>query len=222
MNNQKTVLILGGSGQTGRCVISRFLQEGYRVNSLTRNPNKAPKIKEGNVNWFEGSLQEIGSLKKAAQGVSAIISCVGADDMNDTKVYTDVYKNVVPIMKELKIKRIMMITTEKDNPESPWMFRKIFSKMLKNIFENQIQAENLFKSLKDPEIKWTIVRLSRITGDQFTGGLAINEDNSRPDETDWTTPTWYAAEFLVEEVFSDTWTNKFVAVTRKRTPGCCG
>lgn len=222
MNQSKTILVLGGSGHTGKIVIARFLREGYTIHSLTRKPNKAPKFKEGDVKWFEGSLSDTASIKRAAQGCSAILSCVGADNMKHTTVYTDVYQNVVPIMQELKIPRIMMITTEKGNPHSPWMVRKIVNKMLKNIFENQLEAENMFKNLKDSEIKWTIVRLNRLTNTPYKPGAAIhaNENNSIPDKTDWTSPMPYAAEFMLEELSYNNWVNKIVAVSKKRGTGC--
>jgi NADH dehydrogenase len=70
------VLVTGGSGFVGRCIVRHLRQAGWRVRILARRPRLQPSDDPG-VQYHQGNVLEAASLQSAAQGCFAIIHLVG-------------------------------------------------------------------------------------------------------------------------------------------------
>ena len=71
------ILITGATGFVGRSVLKKVLEKGYQVRCLARHapPNHAKDASR--VQWVAGDVGDLGSLKKAMEGIRKVIHLVG-------------------------------------------------------------------------------------------------------------------------------------------------
>ena len=80
-NNSAIILVAGATGFLGGEICRQLIAKNKRVKGLVRvtsDSNKVAQLKESGVETIEGDLKDKDSLKKALQGVSAIISTVSS------------------------------------------------------------------------------------------------------------------------------------------------
>lgn len=71
-----TALVTGASGLLGHAIAHRLASEGEDVRVLLRRPNEQAQLFDGtSIEWVEGSLEDIESLRRAVQGVEEIYHC---------------------------------------------------------------------------------------------------------------------------------------------------
>jgi len=72
------VLVAGATGRTGQEVVGELLNQGYRVRAFVRNADAA-RVKLGaDIDYAEGDVRERATIDAALDGVTAIISAIGA------------------------------------------------------------------------------------------------------------------------------------------------
>jgi uncharacterized protein YbjT (DUF2867 family) len=74
------LLVAGASGQTGRLVIERAAQAGYRVRAMARDPAKAQEANPGPYEWVAGDVRDPATLTAAMAGASYVICTIGATE----------------------------------------------------------------------------------------------------------------------------------------------
>jgi uncharacterized protein YbjT (DUF2867 family) len=78
---QKTVLLVGGTGRTGRRALQQLLDRGVRVRAIVRSAARLPPDVAGNSNLtvIEASLLSLRDeeLQQHLRGCDAVISCLG-------------------------------------------------------------------------------------------------------------------------------------------------
>ena len=70
------VLLLGATGLLGRDVLNLLLERGIPVRVLVRHPLEAD-----GPEMVQGSILDLPTLQKSAEGCSAVINCAGTTDM---------------------------------------------------------------------------------------------------------------------------------------------
>lgn len=73
---QKTILVIGGTGQQGGAVARHLLEDGWRVRTLTRNPAKpaAEALVRAGVEVRTGNIDDRQTLDEAMKGVHGVFS----------------------------------------------------------------------------------------------------------------------------------------------------
>ena len=77
----RSILILGGTGRTGKYIIDQALQKGYKVTLLARDPSKLNGM--GNnplVEIIKGDVLHYPDIYNAVQGNDVILSALGRDE----------------------------------------------------------------------------------------------------------------------------------------------
>ncbi|MEU0360287.1 NmrA/HSCARG family protein [Streptomyces cyaneofuscatus] len=76
MTDQKIILVLGGTGNQGGATARELLSRGWSVRALVRDPDKpeAQALKELGAALVRGDLEDVASLRAAAEGVYGIFS----------------------------------------------------------------------------------------------------------------------------------------------------
>lgn len=90
MNKQK-VLVAGASGYLGRYVVKEFVERGYAVRALVRNPEKLatdgpnlePAVSSLVEEMVRGDATDRASLKEVCKGVDIVFSCMGLTKPQD-------------------------------------------------------------------------------------------------------------------------------------------
>jgi putative NADH-flavin reductase len=108
------VLVIGGSGQTGRLVIDEALQRGHKITALIRNPS-ALLAKEG-LNIVKGTPLEPSNIESAFNAVqgdlpTAVIVTLSSPKEKGTRVMSDAHENLVAAMKRHGVSKIATMSS---------------------------------------------------------------------------------------------------------------
>nr|WP_214460591.1 SDR family NAD(P)-dependent oxidoreductase [Flavihumibacter fluvii] len=118
---QYKVLVTGGTGFLGAWIIRALVLEGYQVRAIKRSGSELPGFIESHVlqkvNWVEGDVLDIMSLKEAMAGIdvvihaAAIVSFQKADRANMYATNINGTANVVNLSLEAGIKKLIYISS---------------------------------------------------------------------------------------------------------------
>ncbi len=72
-----TVALTGASGFIGRNLVSQILQSGWQVRALVRSLKNASSLLPSSVQLFEGSLEDINSLKAFVTNCDSVVHAAG-------------------------------------------------------------------------------------------------------------------------------------------------
>ncbi|QWS33252.1 NAD(P)-dependent oxidoreductase [Curtobacterium aetherium] len=107
MPQQRTVLVLGATGQTGRHLTSLALEAGHRVRALARTPAKAGPSRPG-LEVRRGSITDELDLDGLLDGVDAVVSLLGDVQAQRTRqVNTGFVRRLVPAMRRTGVRRFL-------------------------------------------------------------------------------------------------------------------
>ena len=108
-------LVAGATGQTGKRIVKRLLEEGVAVKALVRDRAKAEVEFPGEVEIVVGDVLEPASLDKALEGVEVLLSATGAapsfDPTGPYKVDYEGNKNLVDAAKRAGVKQFVMVSS---------------------------------------------------------------------------------------------------------------
>lgn len=156
-NNQlpkptQPVLVIGGTGATGRHVVAQLVETGDKVRVLTRNPTNARRVLPSLVEVVEGDLKSESDVRRAVNGVRAVVLAHGTDDGKGTAEDTD-YGGVLNVVQSLgngPVKLVLMSAIYVTRPDHPNNNRN-------PVFEWKRRAEELVRESGQP---YSIARAS--------------------------------------------------------------
>jgi putative NADH-flavin reductase len=104
---QKTFLVFGATGQTGKHFTSLALQDGHRVRALVRSPGRLA-VDSRNLEVRQGSITDVLDLDGLADGVDAVVSLLGdAQLQKKRKINTAFVRELVPAMRRQGVTRFL-------------------------------------------------------------------------------------------------------------------
>ena len=183
MNNKNqlsmsTILVFGGTGQTGREIVYQALQGGDKVVSLSRSgpPLLIPPGSGGsqgdtpldnpNLIVEKGSVTEASDVAKvfaaATDNIDGVIIALGGktSDVGKTML-TDGTNLIVDEMIKNNIKRVAIVTSigagDSEN-QAPFMFKVLMKTVMSNIFVDKNNQEDIFINGKGKDLDYCIVR----------------------------------------------------------------
>lgn len=107
MNQQKTFVVFGATGQTGQHFVSLALREGHQVRALARNPAKLVSD-DPQLTVHQGSVTETLDLDELLQGADFVISMLGdAALQRNAEINTAFVRELVPAMRRQGVKRFL-------------------------------------------------------------------------------------------------------------------
>jgi nucleoside-diphosphate-sugar epimerase len=81
MSDEHTVLLLGGTGRTGGCVLEQLLSRGVNVRAVVRSAGRLPAAAVANpaLTVVEANLLSLSDdeLQRHVAGCDAVVSCLG-------------------------------------------------------------------------------------------------------------------------------------------------
>lgn len=134
MSDQKTMLVFGGTGQTGQHFVSLALNEGYKVRALARNPAKFA-VTNPDLEVHQGAIADISDLDELVRGVDFVISMLGDVRLQkEHKINTAFVRQLVPAMRRHGVTRFLYqaggLSKPPDAPLSPplWVVRNTLAR----------------------------------------------------------------------------------------------
>ena len=107
MDQPKTFLVFGATGQTGRHFTSLVLKDGHRVKVLVRDPGKLGNV-SSNVEVHQGSVTDVPDLDGLVEGSDVVVSLLGdARLQKSQKINTAFVRNLVPAMRRHGVTRFL-------------------------------------------------------------------------------------------------------------------
>jgi putative NADH-flavin reductase len=107
MTEQKTVLVFGGTGQTGQHLVRLCLDDGLRVRALVRNPAQLGII-HPDLEVVQGSITDPPELDALVEGCGFVVSMLGdATTQRNRMIVTDLVRQLVPAMRRNGVSRLL-------------------------------------------------------------------------------------------------------------------
>jgi len=124
--NNKTILIIGGTGMLGKPVAQQLKAEGFNVRLLARNPEKAQKLLGAGYEIVKGDVDNATALREALTGADGVhISLKGGPTEADfERMDHFAVRDIADIAKENNVGRVTLISAyavseeKADTPES--------------------------------------------------------------------------------------------------------
>jgi putative NADH-flavin reductase len=177
------IAILGGSGRTGLLVIKEGLKRGHEIYALVRSPDKV-QINSPALHLVQGSPTNLEDVRKTLHSVDAVVSALNvnrASDLPWAKVVSpkdlisSSIKNVIEVMDEEKIKRIVTISAYgvRDTKEAVGSFGRLFlyhTKVKFAYYDHEKQEELLEAS----DLDFTAIRPTRLADEENTKEIVVS------------------------------------------------
>ncbi|WP_183573737.1 NAD(P)-dependent oxidoreductase [Mucilaginibacter sp. X5P1] len=210
----KRILILGATGRTGKHAVSFALAQGYQVVALVRNPAKILVNSEG-LTIITSVPTDINDVRNAMKDCDAVISllaplphgkAISIRKIDHPRILERSIYNVLDVMKEYHIKRIMILSTV--GAGDSWRYNPWYVKLLarltnfKVIFEDHNAQERLIRA---SGTNWTIARPVGLNESETMGTLAITYDHTpKP----FRMSRKLLAKFFIDNLYSETYIHK--------------
>lgn len=72
------IALTGATGFIGSRVARRLIADGCKLQALTRETSDRSRLLEFDIEWVEGALEDLDSLRRFLRGADAVIHCAGA------------------------------------------------------------------------------------------------------------------------------------------------
>jgi putative NADH-flavin reductase len=172
------IVVFGGTGPSGQCVIEEALSRNYILTIYARSPSKLPAeiVSSSAVTIIQGSLSDRDAISHALDGADAVLSTLGPSLSVKTAVngltdhgtpITDGYRIILDVMKEKGVKRLIALGTVSNTAEEDgnsllrWGMVTAVWTFLHSAWRDVVE---LAKAIETSEgIDWTIARVGRLT-----------------------------------------------------------
>jgi nucleoside-diphosphate-sugar epimerase len=73
-----SIALTGATGFIGSTMARKLVTAGLKIRALTRTTSDRSPLKEYNIQWVQGALEDVDSLKRLVHGVETVVHCAGA------------------------------------------------------------------------------------------------------------------------------------------------
>ncbi|MBF4570678.1 SDR family oxidoreductase [Plantibacter sp. VKM Ac-2880] len=160
------LLVIGGSGRTGRLVITEALRTGHSVTALVRDPTRV--VPGDRLTITQGSPLRIDDVEAAMRGTQAVVVALtnlGTSDwpwarqVSPPDLITSAVDTVTSAMRSHGLRRIVLLSAlgtaeSRRNVPSPLRWTTRFLR-LGTVYADHERAD---ASLRSSTLDWTIVR----------------------------------------------------------------
>ncbi|KAL4799366.1 hypothetical protein BDV19DRAFT_310628 [Aspergillus venezuelensis] len=228
------ILVLGGTGPTGICLLRELVYRKHETIVYARNPSKIDKDLAASeyLEIVKGEMDNLELLSDAIARSRMVISLLGPQlsDNIPTTLYADIYrKSVFPLMREHGVRRILAMGTPSiPRPEDSWTFLSCFGIPLLRIFASpayqNVRNIGVAFDHNAEGLDWTVYRISAIPGNDDEESWRIDREDGEVfvgwvGKTGWTISQKRGslARWLVDaaEGGAEEWVGKMPAVSKK-------
>jgi nucleoside-diphosphate-sugar epimerase len=109
--------LTGGTGFIGCELALKLAEEGHKVNILVRNPEKNPRLKHPNFDFFKGDLEDQKVIEKAMENCDGVFHLAAFASVwsKNPRTYFDINvgatQNILHTAKEMGLKKAVITST---------------------------------------------------------------------------------------------------------------
>ena len=205
------VIVFGATGDTGRWIIRRAVQEGHDVTAFVRDPGRM-RVVQDRVKVARGDVLDATAVDGAVAGQDAVLSALGSTARNPAPVLSTGVRHILDAMERHRVRRIVALSAAGALGESAGflfgnMGLRIFRMWLPEVYrEHRAMLEGLQRS----DVDWIAVRAVLLTNGTPKGRYRVAVDSI---------PRWGfrisrhdVADFMVRQLASDEYVRKMPAI----------
>ena len=164
------LLIIGGTGGTGRGLIKQSLEQGHTITTLVRKPDSLG-ISHPNLKVIKGNVLDPQSLAEVMKGQEAVLSALGHKKFFiRTSILSRGTKNIIEAMDLHQVKRFICITSlgVNDRRGKLGLYYSLFviPFIVFFYFRDKAKQERI---IMNSNLDWTIVRPGQMTNGKKRG-----------------------------------------------------
>ena len=148
------VLVAGATGRTGNYVVSELLASGYRVRAFVRDVAEAREKLGADIDYAVGDVRQRETIDAALDGVTAIISAIGAgrEDPANGPEFVDYggTRNLVEAASDAGLDQFVMVSSGGVTHED-----HVLNKMFNNVLVWKFKGE---EAVRNSGVAYTIIR----------------------------------------------------------------
>jgi putative NADH-flavin reductase len=215
--NIRSILILGGTGKTGKHIVRMALEQGLRVTALTRHPDKFNGLVDHpSLEILRGDVLNYPDVYNAVQGNDAVVSTLGREGPR-ISVLTRGTSNIIRAIGQSSVQKLICLSSfgaGSTKRVSGWLWKAMITMAGQQAsFEAKTQQELL---LYQSNLDFTLVMAGWLTDQSTTCApdpYSIQQIPVIRGFPPATSRKWLAA-FLLGQVASDSWKRKTVCLLR--------
>lgn len=246
MSTQQTILLVGGTGRTGRRVLKQLLDRAISVRVVVRSARKLPAGATGdpNLTVVEADLLSLGDddLRRQVRDCDAVISCLGhVTDFKGifgpprdlvTRATARLCRAIETLQPAKPVRFILMSSVSVSHPGGldtrRGMFEKAYMWILRCLVppakDNQRAADFLFREvgMTGTFVQWVVVRPDTLQeGDVSEYSLHDGLVSSlfAPDNTNMASVAHFMCELATNPKVWDDWKGRLPVVINATTSG---
>ena len=178
MNQHKAIAILGGGGRTGKFLVGKLIDQGYRLKVLLRNPENF-ELHHPSVEIVKGDAIDSASIHELVKNSQAVVSTLG-QRKNEPLVAHTATANILKAMTYYEIRRYVLvgginIDTPYDKKSAQTLAATDWMKA--NFPLIQEDRQKAYSALLDCQLDWTFVRVPMIEFTGEVGSLKISVED---------------------------------------------
>jgi putative NADH-flavin reductase len=215
--SNKKIFVIGGTGRTGAIVITKLLEKGYTVTSLTRSEPSKCKEYGANHKWvlydlYKSNKEQNLNLAEMIKNHEAVISTLGGRKGSPKDLYYNSYFNLLENMEAAGVNRLIAVTADGTHKDHGFMFKYLVKKIiLSSVLKDTEKTEDYFKRYCGP-VQWTIIRPFRLLdGEKAKYRTALENQHPSGGKWTWESFTGDVAQFCVDELNENKFINKLVS-----------
>ena len=169
------LLVLGGTGGTGRHVVSQALDTGHDVTVLARDRARAG-VQHERLRLVDGDVRNTAALVDAMRGQDAVISAIGrGKSFKSENLIAESVPGIIAAMQKSGVRRLIFTSafgvgeTFRDAP----LLQKIFIRtLLRGIYADKIIGDQM---IRQSGLDWTIAQPAALTDGPLTKTYRVGE-----------------------------------------------
>lgn len=164
------ILLIGGTGKTGKQIIKQALEGGHDVTALVRNPKKLT-ISNPNLVVVKGNVLVPESLERSFSGHDIVISALGHKKFFiKTSILSRGTRHIMQAMQKNQIRRFICITSLgiNDSRFKLGLYYTLFVIPFIILFYF-LDKERQERIIQQSDVDWTIVRPGQLTNGRKRG-----------------------------------------------------
>ncbi|AKF85384.1 hypothetical protein MFUL124B02_11680 [Myxococcus fulvus 124B02] len=208
----RRLLVLGGTGGTGRLIVSEAVSRGYDVSVLVRSAEKARDL--AGAKLIVGDARDEKVLRQALEGRDAVISALGTpvSPFREVTLLSSATRALVSAMKAEEVSRLVGITgmgAGESAGHGGFVFdHLIFPLLLRKVYADKDRQEAI---VQESGLDWVLVRPTVLNDKPGRGTVRALTDLSS--FHGGTISRADVARFVLDQVRGDTWLHRSPLIT---------
>lgn len=194
------ILVLGGTGATGRLIVRNAAASGHAIVALVRA--KARSDLSG-AELIEGDVRDEGTLSRVLDGCDAVVSALGTGmGFRKVDLLTVATRRLVAAMTRSGVRRLVCISAlGVGDSRGHFVFDRLFQPLLLGpAYKDKDRQE---AAIRASSLDWVVVRPGMLTNDPPRGRVRATTNlagvnGGKVARAD-------VAQFVVEQLTADTW-----------------